>query len=165
MKSDNLYVFEDVHIVAKYLHSLSPVLSPIKLHKSLYFLFAYYGALYAKSEEEGTLEGDFSNEPLLFNSSFESWAYGAVNREVYAQSKEEHYFNEESLKIAVQEVEKKPEVKQFIDELFDQINSVSDFSLVSRNKQDKAWEEVYEKGQVHIIDQESLITEYRERYL
>lgn len=150
MSTNKEYVFPDIHTVARYLHVIKPDIGPVRLHKSLYFLFAYYGALY---------------DSYLFQEKFEAWTSGSVNREVFLSSKKDDYNQEESLKVAVQTIENKPEAKQFIDELFNQIDQVSEFSLISRNKQDASWEQIYKKGEIRIIDPDVLIQEYKERYL
>ncbi|PLS18897.1 hypothetical protein CVD28_00410 [Bacillus sp. M6-12] len=165
VKEEKSYVFNSIHTVAKYLHFLSPAISPVKLHKSLYFLFAYYGALYANKEKEGVSEKKESTPSMLFEAEFEAWTYGSVNREVYLQSKEEGYFSESEIEEAVEIVHQHIEAKQYINEMFEQMNAVSDFGLISRNKQDKAWKDAYEEGKIHVINQEQLIQEYQERYL
>lgn len=144
----------NVHALAKYLYSRQSEYSPIKLHKGLYFLFAYYGAL--NKTEDGF--------PYLFHAQMEAWKYGSVIREVFDQRNEPHYFSELSVQEAIQELESQPEVKRFVDELIQQIYSVSDYSLVCRNHQDEAWQ----KGRLNennTIDLPSLIQEYQEHYL
>jgi uncharacterized phage-associated protein len=160
----NLYVFEDVHTVARYIHSIAPDMSPVKLHKGLYFLFAYYGAIERK-EEEGVTEGTNSTAPYLFNADFEAWAYGAVQRDVYLQSKEERYFSYPEVKKCIAEVEKHPNAKLFIDDMMEQIFATSDFSLVGRSKDDESYTSVFVNGEANKISRESLIREYQESYL
>lgn len=158
------FVFQDVHVVAKYIHSFSPESSPIKLHKSLYFLFGYYGAM-PKEEKEGVSEGTKCTIPYLFDADFEAWSYGAVQRDVYLESKRDDYFNYQSVMKAVKEVGSHPEVKEFIDGLLVQIFSVSDFGLVDRARQDESYQQAYEKGKASVISREALLKEYREKYV
>lgn len=156
----------NVHVLASYLYSKNPHISPLKLQKSLYFLFAYFGAFY--SEEvigEGISEGVALQSKVLFNANFEAWQYGPVIKEVYTEDKYgEGYSTPEKISHAVLEVEKEPEVKKFIDEMFEQFDAVSDFKLVDRSHQDLAWQNAYKKGQSSVMDNEEIIREYRDYY-
>jgi uncharacterized phage-associated protein len=156
-------VFNNVHTVASYLYSLNKEISPLKLQKSLYFLFAYYGALYSNQSEEGIFEGSVNTPKYLFDANFEAWKYGPVIREVYGRNKGNEYNNEANIAMAIEEVNSNNEVKKFIDELFEQINSVSDFGLVDRSHEDEVWKEAYSKGTS--INKDDLIEEYTRRYV
>ena len=155
----------DVHTVANYLYSLNDKISPLKLQKSLYFLFAYHGAMYAKQPEEGVFEGSSGSQSLLFDARFEAWKYGPVIREVYERDRSGGYGHPEYLQAAIREVESHPEIKKFIDELFEDINSVSDFKLVDRSHQDEAWREAYAQGQSTPMNHQRIIEEYAEKYV
>ena len=147
-------VFDSVHTVARYLYFVQPDLSPIKLHKGLYFLFAYYGASNAK-------ENEF---PLLFDAKFEAWKYGPVVREVFNERNDDKYFSEELVREAVKEVESVGDIKTFIDELISDIYSYSDLTLVFRSKQDTTWENAV-KSEDRLINTFRLVQEYKEKYL
>src|SRR5690625_2390440 len=55
------YVFESVDNLVEYLFSRFGKLSPLKLQKGLYFLYAYYGATYGEAkQEEGESEQDIN---------------------------------------------------------------------------------------------------------
>src|SRR5699024_5614227 len=110
-----------------YLYSQYNELTPIKLQKGLYFLYAYYGATYGETKmSEGVLEEDFTSFPKrLFDEDFEAWTYGPVIRGVWQKQKTGYYKGETPKLTGV-----KKEIILFINELFDQIYSVSDFSLV-----------------------------------
>lgn len=134
--------FKDVNDLIAYLYTKVDSLSPLKLQKGLYFLYAYYSAMYGSTldNEEAEITYDLPSE--LFPAEFEAWNYGPVIRSVYNERKtgEEKYqemarnfdsnqfFNSDS----------KKEVQSFIDDLFAQINRASDFSLVDRSHEDKA---------------------------
>lgn len=163
MTTTETVVFDDVHTIAKYLFSLKDNLSPLKLQKSLYFLFAYHGALYSKDTEEGVFEGSMETPKYLFNADFDAWKYGPVIREVYFANRDGEYNNTDEIQEAVSEIEKHPEIKKFIDELFGQIDSVSDFSLVDRSHEDNAWKEAY-KHQA-LMNKDNIIAEYIEKYV
>lgn len=155
----------DVHTVARYLYGLKPNISPLKLQKSLYFLFAYHGALYTKDIEEGQFEGTIGSKKPLFNAEFEAWQYGPVIREVYFKDRDNEYREPEGIQQASAEIESEPEVKKFIDELFGQIDEFSDFKLVDRSHQDKSWMKAYNKGQSTVMSNESIIEEYLGNYV
>jgi uncharacterized phage-associated protein len=154
-----------VNTMAKYLYSLNKNLSPLKLQKSLYFLFAYYGALYSKQNEEGVFEGSLNTPKYLFDADFEAWKYGPVIRDVYFGNKDGVYnSDDEGIKLAVDEVSENIEIKKFIDEMFEQINSVSDFGLVDRSHEDKVWQNAY-KTEGKIMNHDEIIEEYTQRYV
>lgn len=155
----------DVHTIARYLYSKKRDLSPLKLQKSLYFLFAYHGAVYAQDADEGTFEGTTGTPKLLFNAEFEAWQYGPVIREVYRTDKTDDYLDPDKIEEAIHRVSEEPETKKFIDELFEQIDSVSDFKLVDRSHQDSSWIKAYEHGQSTVMNNEEIIMEYAERYV
>ncbi|MNW48900.1 hypothetical protein D3C74_262900 [compost metagenome] len=155
----------NVKDLASYLYHKKPDISPLKLQKGLYFLFAYHGALYGERTEEGVFEGTVGKPKYLFEAHFEAWQYGPVVREVYHADRTGEYADPESQDSAIRLIESEPEVKKFIDEMFEQIDSVSDFKLVDRSHQDEAWKNAYAKGQSTPMDNEEIIKEYRESYV
>ncbi|MFB4260537.1 Panacea domain-containing protein [Shouchella clausii] len=164
------YVFPSVHIVAEYLHHLKETLSPLKLQKSLYFLYAYHGAMYGnKTDQLGIIEGTSEPSGLrLFPVSFEAWKYGPVIKDVYIRDRYHGGYNrtpDDNLQ-AVTQVQAVPEIRMFIDELFEQIDAVSDFSLVERSHQDNSWKSCYrEDSTQNLMCNDKIIEEYKERYL
>ncbi|WP_431785765.1 Panacea domain-containing protein [Paenibacillus lactis] len=164
MPKESDYMFS-VDTLASYLYSLKNNISPLKLQKSLYFLFAYHGALYTQETGEGVFEGTSVAPKYLFNAQFEAWQYGPVIRQVYNNDKRGIYSSPDMIEAATKEVESEPEVKKFIDELFMQIDSVSDFKLVDRSHQDDSWKEAYSQGQSTLMDNEQIIQEYQEKYV
>ena len=58
----------------------------------------------------------------------------------------------------------KKEIQRFIDDLFIQVIKSSDFSLVDRCHEDKAWGNAFSKGKSTIIPNEAIINEYRTKY-
>lgn len=156
-------ILPDVNYLASYLHNLKPDISPIKLQKSLYFLYAYHGAFYNQRATETVSEGTPNDNIELFKAEFEAWKYGPVIREVYFKKKNNEYNDGRKIEEAVSVIEKQPETKKFIDDLFRQLDSVSDFALVDRSHMDDAWKEAYKSDA--IMDKESLIKEYAEKYV
>lgn len=151
--------------VANYLFHLQPDISPIKLQKALYFLFAYYGGFYSSTSVEGESEG-VSNPSILFEAKFEAWKYGPVIREIYHLNKEGTLGQPEEVQKAVVALNECNEAKSFMDDLFFQINSVSDFSLVERSHQDDAWKVAFDSDETYkYMDNLAIIAEYKEKYI
>lgn len=169
VSNDNV-VFKDVKFLVKHLFSLDNMISPIKLQKSLYFLFAYYGATY------GSIGEDLSNDDkieettvypkYLFDANFEAWKYGPVIYEVYSENKTAGYQAEPYKPENTQE----EEVLSYINETFQQLNEISDFGLVERSHLDKAWKEPYSQYEIgatssQSMDSDLIIEEYRNEYI
>lgn len=78
------YFFENIKDLIGHLKSLNPDMGPIRLQKTLYFLFAFYGATYGSignenNEEKNELlsEVDSDSYPKqLFADDFEAWQFG-----------------------------------------------------------------------------------------
>lgn len=163
--SDALF---DVHTLARYLHSIKKNISPLKLQKSLYFLFAYHGAFYRNKDEEGVFEGSSgASNKYLFDAEIEAWKYGPVIREVYRAQKYENYYTQDAdlIEQAVQEISQNAEIHKFIDKMFSQIDAVTDFDLVNRSHEDDSWKDVYEEGKSNPMDKEQIISEYSTKYV
>lgn len=137
------------------------IISPIKLQKSLYFLFAYWGQYIRKNKEnQDSVEVDYSNySEILFNDRIEAWTYGPVIPEVFIAEKaglldkkiEENYLEEDIIK------------KEFIDNLLEQLFEIDDFGLVRISHEDECWKKNYiesdEKHDREILKEE-IINEY-----
>lgn len=163
-KMSSSVVFDKIDNLIYYLYEKHGKLTPIKLQKGLYFLYAYYGATYGETDEtEGVLEQDYKDLPSrLFEANFEAWTYGPVIRDVWKKQKEGKYDGEIR---HTDSGDVKLEVTMFIDELFQQINSISDFSLVDRSHEDEVWKLAYDKGPSTPLDNNQLVKEYQERYI
>lgn len=136
-------------------------ISPIKLQKSLYFLFAYWGQYIMKNKENiDSVEVDYSNyNEYLFSDTIEAWTYGPVIPTVFAAEKAEL-------------LDKKPEVgyleddiikKEFIDNLLSQLFEIDDFGLVNISHQDECWKKNYiesDKKHNREIPKREIIDEY-----
>ena len=81
LKADELAAY----IQKKYQTEKQKQISPIKLQKSLYFLFAYWGGLVRKSiQYPMSAEESFASyDEYLYDSEIEAWVYGPVVPEVY----------------------------------------------------------------------------------
>ncbi|NIK12886.1 Panacea domain-containing protein [Alkalibacillus almallahensis] len=165
MTEEKRVIFNDVNDLVNYLFNKFGDLTPLKLQKGLYFLYAYYGAMYGEKEKEGVTEQNYNYPSRLFDSEFEAWTYGPVVREVYDNYKKDVYYEN---KISNEEADELfsdyAEAQRFVDELFGQIKEISDFSLVDRSHEDEAWRDPYkEQGKSAPMDNNKIIKEYREK--
>lgn len=160
----NGYMFDSVNQIVEHVMSKVDGITPIRIQKNLYFLFAYYGATYgqmnSENEEVGFSEGG-SFPQYLFNADFQAWKFGPVIDEVYYHFKDEKYSPNEWIPQTPEE----KMVSEFINNLLSQFESVGDFGLVERSHQDKAWIDAYEKGYNQTIDNNFLVNEYVEKYV
>lgn len=133
-------------------------ISPIKLQKSLYFLFAYWGGIVRKSTLYPlSVEENFSYyDEYLYDATIEAWVYGPVVPEVYHESNISTFYNENIFK-------GKEKVKEFIDGLLNELFDVSDFTLVEISHNDSAWKRNFShSSQFHNneIPKEDIVEEY-----
>ena len=141
------------YVSDKYQKDYSEKISSIKLQKSLYFLFAYWGGFVRKGKNKQT-ELQTSLNEYLFDNKIEAWTYGPVVPDVYHLNdnfKETPIFNPERT------------VKEFIDGLCDDMFKVSDFKLVEIAHNDECWKRNYkdtDKTHKREIPKEEIIKEY-----
>lgn len=159
---DSTTFFSDVNELVEHLYSVFGEFSPLKLQKTLYFLFAFYSGMYSQDEAEGVVEQEYNFPNRLFNARFEAWTYGPVIPTVYSHRKYTGYepnkydFDEEN------PIDN--EVKKFIEEVGEQIISKSDFSLVDRSHEDYAWRNAYKQGTSTEMSLEEIEAEYKEYF-
>lgn len=138
-------------------------LTPVKLQKSLYFLYAYYSSFYANklklSHSENNHDCPYSEHLFIpENNCFECWAFDPVIKSVYLKIKENaFYYVDDSYAFQLNIDEK---IKLFIDYLLKQTLDVSDFLLVERCFRD----EVVQKCRINSNKIISLI-DIRNEYL
>lgn len=142
-------------------------ISPLRLQKTLYFLYAYYGASYGNmsnsKEFEFTTDDKFNLPKYLFEGKFEAWQYGPVIREVYTNNKHNNVYNDMEFNIddlnGTDETMKK-EITEYLREIIRSTYKVSDFGLVERTHEDKAWKDKIDiQGE---MDSQAIINEYIE---
>ena len=162
------YLFESVDQLVAHISKMSKNLTPLKLQKSLYLLYAFYGATYGSivSNDETDMSMNYPKE--LVDVKFEAWEYGPVVREVYFKHKHGEYQSYEDTFEAKTDEEK--DALKFIDELFGQIDEISDFGLVDRTHQDDSWKNAFATGtgigiNTGQIDNKNLVEEYKEKYV
>jgi len=142
-------------------------ISPLRLQKTLYFLFAYYGASYgqlSKSKDYELSKDESLNLPkYLFDAEFEAWQYGPVIREVYKDNKYSDNYKELQFSIDNFNIEDKTmrkEITEYLREIIRSTYKVSDFGLVERSHEDKEWNEKIANQSE--MDKELIIKEYLE---
>ena len=137
-------------------------ISPIKLQKSLYFLFAYWG-VYVRSNRNNkdSVEVDYSSyRDYLFNEDIQAWTYGPVIPKVYKAQKEDC---KELKNVEDNYLEDKIVLKEFIDGLLPQLFEIDDFGLVRISHEDDCWKKNYNPQDIkhnRVIDKEDIINEY-----
>lgn len=143
-------------------------LSPIKLQKALYFLFAIYGGM-KRFLKNNTKEGeDFSIDSLsddyLFAADFQAWAYGPVDKEVYTAFKNGDIADD--LNILEFETKLDSFTKGFLDDFIPKIFNTGDFSLVDLSHDDECWKKNFNRMDMYHdneISSEDIIIEYTNR--
>lgn len=130
-------------------------ISPLKLQKSLYFCFAYWGGFVRKGKNKQN-ELNIKYSEYLFNNRIEAWVYGPVIPDVYH---EKEITMEDGKKI----FDGNEYVKDFIDGILDDVLNTSDFKLVSVSHEDKCWKNNFRKSEIfhnNEIPKEEIIKEY-----
>lgn len=152
MDNEN-YFFDSIETLISHIVNFLDNPTPLKMQKSLYFLWAFYAATYGNIDYDE--ETDFSKQEKyprsLFKADFEAWSYGPVINSVFAEYHQTNGFKDVSDEYVESEISdaNKKEVWSFIDDLLAQINKVNDFGLVERSHQDSAWRNAYKEGQKH----------------
>lgn len=147
------------YISKHYFEKIGKNISPVRLQKTLYFCFAFWGGFVRKGkilQDDNKKEIDVTDyEEYLFDARFEAWVYGPVIPEIYHENKLENYYKENLIDDEF--------VKEYIDDLLEDINSVSDFRLVDISHQDQAWIRNFdynEENHSNEIHKEDIIDEY-----
>ena len=123
------YQLADI-VRAKYKRDYNDDVSPLKLQKSLYFLFGYW-ILEQVVGNENEEVGEIS---YLFDANFQAWKYGPVEVDVYYNKN----LNEEKL------LEISPKINDFLESKLEMLFKVSDFSLVNITHEHKSWQDKYD---------------------
>lgn len=171
-KEGKKYIFDDIFTLVDYVRYLYGYthdyreISPIKLQKSLYFLFAFWGGMVEKSKDNANfVEYNCSNySPYLFKEQFEAWVYGPVIPEVYKRFKDGNETVPKSYNVSLFNGD--TFLKETIDSILSDIFSVADFKLVSISHEDTCWKNHFDiEDFVHedIIPREEIINEYSKR--
>ena len=159
-------VFDNVDVLAEYLMFKIENITPIRLQKVLYFLFAFYGAAYGSVDDdlaaERKIEAVNTYPDYLFPDQFQAWKYGPVIQAVYNKFKADEY--------KPKNLDRDPrymDIYKYIDEIITDTEELSDFKLVEMSHQDDAWRDKYdEKEEYHnlIMDSNQIVRDYK-RYV
>ena len=153
--------FDSVTTLAKHLKSKNETISPLRLQKTLYFLFAFYGASYGllsnENEREGSFEGSIEYPKYLFNEDFEAWTYGPVIKDVYRLNKDGSLDPEQWTPTD----EQGKAVESLIETVCEQLDKMGDFALVERSHEDTAWTDAYREGFSNKMNKDAIIDEYK----
>ena len=146
------YYFNDVDNLVEHILYEFPKITPLKLQKSLYMLFAFYIVAIRSGRE--------TNEDIpdrLFKADFEAWTSGPVIRDVYQKVKDNSYqARAYSFRIKALDLE----IRNFIDGLVSQIMRKSDFALMTRSREDDCWKNAIKKGKTTRISMDDIVAEY-----
>ena len=117
-------------------------ITPIKLQKALYFLYAYYIKYthLISEDEKNDLEDYGYIPPELFKPNFEAWDYGPVDPDVYRKFKAngaEEFMTGSKLSEVLNV--RNDFIEEFIYNFTQQIFNSGDFGLVELSHRDEAW--------------------------
>ncbi len=138
-------------------------ISNLKLQKTLFFLFGYWGGFARKGNGKKTEIG--SNLPeYLFNDKIEAWTYGPVIPSIFHNQNEiKKSVNKEPISA---DIFHNNEIKKFVDELCDEIFELSDFKLVEIAHRYHCWTDYYNDDNLrHNIEipKEDIINEFAQK--
>ena len=146
------------YIAEKYKNKYGNKISPVRLQKTLYFCFAYWGGFIRRGKLENASEIDVTGlSEILFKDSIEAWVYGPVIPDVYHNYNSiERYTNTDIFK-------NKNILKEFIDNVIEDTFEINDFRLVDISHRDQCWKNNFdydEKYHNSKMDKEEIINEY-----
>lgn len=100
-------------------------ISPLKLQKSLYFCFAYWGGFIRRSNSfgDGKTEIPLNYSEVLFNNTIEAWVYGPVVPDVYHEESLDNYREENPF-------DGEKYIQEFINNILDDVLNTNNFKLV-----------------------------------
>lgn len=162
------YVFQNKADLANHLLAKLEKPSCIKIQKTLYLLFAYYGATYGQLKVDPSSELETVNYPTyLFEPHFEAWQYGPVDLDVHGFIYQKVYEGLELKDEAFAETLEPSEVRNirlFIDDIIKQTNDTDDFTLIGRVCEDDAWVSVA-KSNDKAMNPQAIVNEYMTKHV
>lgn len=162
------YVIEEY-----YKFSDGRLISPLKLQKGLYFLFAMWGGYIRSGKNAIDTEISVKNyREYLFEPHFLAWKYGPVDKEIYNKFKDITNLDEvsfgdlDNLRIDKCSADDEKAALDYIDGLLTRIFKTSDFALVDLSHKDNCWKIARNQDdspEDNIMNNELIIKEYAER--
>lgn len=154
MIKEDVGYFKDAKVLAEHIKYKNPGISSLRLQKTLYFLFAFYGNIFG--EREGFPK-------YLFDEDFEAWAMGASLKSIYEGNRKGIIGKKEYLSKS----NKDEQVLNMVDEAMQSINKIGDFYLIERTQQDEAWRNAYkeayrENKKYGVMDRDEIIKDYED---
>lgn len=136
-------------------------ISPLKLQKTLYLLYAMWGG---NANGLNLMAGEILHDSDLFEPNFQAWMMGPVDEDVYSR----YVFPLFRSRIDITPIkppENVDEIVSFIDLTINQVFALNDFTLLEITRLDKCWEDVYNKNPCgnDPIPKEAIINEYTEK--
>lgn len=168
----NKYIFENKNDLVNYLFYKLNYPSLLKIEKTLYLLFAFYGATYGKLiNEENNSELDLMNyTTFLFKPNFKAWKYGPVDYDVYINFRDGEYTKNSEIKSIenkLNEILTGPEKRNiitFINNIINQTDEIDDFTLIDRTCEDTIWSDSY-KNKEENMNPYLIVDEYYSKYI
>ena len=154
------FYFENIDELVSHLYSLFGKLTPLKLQKSLYFLFSFYSGIYSGEDESGVQEESYDMPKYLFDADFEAWTYGPVIPKVYKKNKYDGGYESKEYDFDENKTTDN-EIDKFIQDVGGQIVGMSDFALVDRSHEDITWKKSIEQRNSAPMKREDIASEYR----
>lgn len=154
------------YIAYKHKEKTGNDISPLKLQKSLYFLFAYWGGFVRKGKQNpGSVEQNMTDfDEYLFDAEFLAWAYGPVEYRVYNMYRIE-CIDKKSIKnveLKLNEIYDRT-LYNFIIKLLNDLIDANEFDLIDISKKDIVWKSKYninKKTNYNLMDNDEIIDEY-----
>lgn len=161
------YIFQNKTDLVNHLFAKLEQPSSIKIQKTLYLLFAFYGATYGQLKATSSELETVNYPAYLFKPHFEAWQYGPVDLDVHGAIYQKVY---EGLELKDEAFDKALEpsevrnIRLFIDDIIQQTNDTDDFTLIGRVCKDDAWVSVANSDDKAISPQ-TIISEYITNYV
>lgn len=165
------YLIDDPQQLVAWLEQKKPNhYTKLRIHKTLFILFAFYGASYGRvtNQQQQEILGEVhSYPPQLFPANFEAWAYGPVERNVYDAMRKSDVYHLENAWEPKSLIEKNI-ANDLMDDIISQLDTLCDFGLVTMTKSHGSWKEAYKNqsdtNASNHIDNQTIIDFVAENY-
>lgn len=137
----NNYLFTDKDQLVNYLYQVLVNPTIVKVQKTLYLIFAYYGASYGQLEETA----EFPYPSYLFEANFVADKHGPLDPDVLEKQLSGAYSKDMTIGQVIElfPSPEKENIKDFIQNIVDQVNKIDDWHLVDLTKQDQTWKNAH----------------------